>query len=517
MKKLAAGLLLFLLLFVTLGDKEAQAAPDLNKFTGKWSCSITDAALLDLTGLRQQLENLTGSKIPNEQWEIMQGPLIASQTSALNELKKKSFTMDIYDSYNKGIAADVINANGTKSTSKSTTVSGDSLIFQFNQFLMPGASSTNICTTTVVGGALNGRVAIETKISQNGMTLTLKSSLGFVGTMTESYAAPASKEPTEIEIIDASGKDIDVYYGKPGSKASFNYRIYPSDYDLKYIKRLEWYSNDESVATVDQRGLVTFHKNGKTQVVVWINGDYALSDSISIIVDESLATDSQGQTPAQTTPKTSTADNTSPATPVAPATGQNTIPDSGKSTSPAQDSKETDKKNDSGKILDTVQDTASGFADIVSKVSSFIPEPETMSKVPLLDLLVFTYEVDKDQRENKGFGDADKHSEQKAFWGNVVAAGPIGAVPKALDAVLEVSKKFGLDFDFSFEKTFKGTTNFLFDMFGSNSRASIEEIKKRHLKNHYGVIGGFGAWTASAINDISNWGSKTREEIDKLK
>ena len=503
MKKLAAGLLLFLLLFIGAGTTEVYAAPDLNKFTGKWSCKITNANLLDLIGLRQQLEKLSGSKIPNEQWEMMKGPLTSSQASALNELKNKAFTMDIYDSYQTGITADVINSNGTKSTSQSTSVSGDSLVFQFNQFLS-GVSSKNICTTTVVGKTLNGRVAIETKINQSGLALTLKSFLDFTGTMTESYATPEKpKEPTEIEIINARGQTADVYYGTVGSKASFNYRIYPSDYDHGYIKRLEWYVNDAAIATVDQRGLVSLHKTGKTQVVVWINGNYDLSDSITIIVEESSAADKKEQTPAQPAPKTTSGDNNTPGT--------------NKPTTPSQGSNGTDKKKaGSGKVLETVENAASGFADIVSKVSDFMPEPETMSKVPLLDLLVFTYEVDKDNRENQGFGDADKHAEQKAFWGNVVGAGPVGAIPKAIDAVLEVSKKIGWDFDFSFEKTIKGTTNFLFDMFGSNSKVNIEEIKKRHLKNHYGVVGGFGAWTASAINDVANWGRKTKEQIDKM-
>ena len=226
MKKLTAVLLFFLLLFSSIGGKEVYAAPDLNKFTGKWSCKVTNATLLDLNGLRQQLEKLSGSKISNDQWEMMKGPLTSSQASALNELKNTSFTMDIYDSYPSGIKADIINSNNTKSTSQSTSVSGDALVFQFNQFLDSGISSKNICTTSVIGSKLNGRVAIETKISQGGITLALKSSLDFTGTMTESYAPTEELlEPEEIEVINALGQAIDVYYGKVGSNVSFNYRI----------------------------------------------------------------------------------------------------------------------------------------------------------------------------------------------------------------------------------------------------------------------------------------------------
>ncbi|PKM86015.1 MAG: hypothetical protein CVU87_13395 [Firmicutes bacterium HGW-Firmicutes-12] len=513
MKKLVAGLLI-LLVFISMGVKEAYAVSDLDKFTGKWTCKITKASLLDLDGLRQQVEKINGSKIPNEQWEMMRATLTSSQTSAINELQNKSFIMDIYDSYQTGITADIISSDGTKSTSQSTSVSGESLVFHFNQFLLPEASSKSICTTRVVGKNLNGSVAIETNISKSGLILTLKSSLDFVGTMTESYAAPEEpKEPTRIDIINALGESVDTYYGKVGSKASFDYRIYPSDYDLSYIKLLEWYVNDETIATVDQGGLVSFGKIGETQLVVWINGDYDLSDSITIVVEDSSTADEKGQTSSEFSTQTMASDNNTTDTKSA---GDSSNAEVNNSVPSSQDNGNDNKKEDTGKIIETVEKATSNFSDVVSKVSRFVPAPETMAKVPLLDLLVFTYEVDKDNRQNQGFGDPDKHSEQKAFWGNVVAAGPIGAVPKALDAVLEVSKKIGWDFDFSFEKTIKGTTNFLFDMFGSNSKASIEEIKKRHLKNHYGIIGGFGAWTASAINDISNWGRKTKEQIDKL-
>ena len=167
--------------------------------------------------------------------------------------------------------------------------------------------------------------------------------------------------------------------------------------------------------------------------------------------------------------------------------------------------------------MDFVEKPATVIADLFSKASRLLPNPEVLGKIPLIDLLVFGYEVDKDMRENQAFGDAPTFAEQKAFWGNVVGAGPIGAVPKALDAILEVSKQFGWDFDFSFEKTIKGASNFVLDMFGSNSAVDVPAMRERHLKNHYGVLGGFGAWVSSAIYDVSQWGSGVARTMEMTK
>ncbi|BEP29535.1 hypothetical protein [Helicovermis profundi] len=192
----------------------------------------------------------------------------------------------------------------------------------------------------------------------------------------------------------------------------------------------------------------------------------------------------------------------------------------GESTNNGSYSVDTNNSNNSNEndktITDKVEEGTKGFADIISKVSEFLPNPETMGKVPLLDFLVFSYGVDKDSKDNVKLGDSEKFAEKKAFWGNIVGAGPIGMVPKAADLVLELTKKVGFDFDFSFEQTVKGVNNFAFDMFSGDSKANIDEIKDRHKKNYYGVVGGFGVWISSTINDFSNMGSKLNNEIDNM-
>jgi hypothetical protein len=301
-----------------------------------------------------------------------------------------------------------------------------------------------------------------------------------------------------------------------GTDVSFNYLIYPADFDPEQVERVQWYVNDPKIARVDNNGRVTPLALGETRLAVWLNGDYSLTDTIELTVvakSESAASSSLAPTPPDA--QSSSAASPPPAS-SAPAASASDMPGLIIDRSDEKDpSQETDSAVD--KVMNFVEKPATVIADVFSKASRLLPNPETLGKIPLIDLLVFGYEVDRDMRENQAFGDAPTHAEQKAFWGNVVGAGPIGAVPKALDAILEVSKQFGWDFDFSFEKTIKGASNFVFDMFGSNSAVDVPAMRERHLKNHYGVLGGFGAWVSSAIYDVSQWGSGTARMIEETK
>ena len=507
MKKLLSVFILFMLLLGIFPSSPGFAAPDTSLFQGQWACTVTKAELYDLNSLRSQLEKQLGEKISEEQWNLARQTLVESQNSALNEMDGATFTLDIYDTIGQGLKADIIDSSGAKTTSTKTSYSGSNLLFNFNQFL-DNVKSDSLCTLTLTPAGLTGTVHMVTTISESGMSISLKTAVSFKGTLSESYVVPEEKpEPEGLDIL-LNNNILSTLRLKTGDSTSLKYRIYPEDYDRDFVKRVEWYSNDEKIATVNQSGKITAIQEGETQVVVWINGDYNLSSSIDVIVSDSYEAP-EAETPASE-PDSSEAGNP-PASPSEPDAKQDEPSPAVKEPKPEQE-KPTEEKQ----LIDTVQDATTGFADIMGKVGKLLPEPETVSKVPLFDILVFSYEVDKDTRENQGKGDSEEFAKQKSFWGNVLATGPIGTIPKVLDALLEISKKTGLDFDFSFENTIKGTSNFLFDMFGSKSKADIEEIKKRHLENHYGVLGGFGAWVSSAINDVSNWGSKIRKNTEDI-
>jgi hypothetical protein len=175
MKRLIILLLSMQLLFGGVLAVPAAAADNLDRYEGLWQCQVTTATLLDLDDLRQQMEALSGTKITDEQWNLVKGPLTQSHADALAELKDTPFEFEIYEMYGGGIKADVIAQDGTRTTSIDTTSSIDGYSFRFDRFLGSAVGATMSCRVRETDGNLKGNVAGETTVSESGLNLTMGS------------------------------------------------------------------------------------------------------------------------------------------------------------------------------------------------------------------------------------------------------------------------------------------------------------------------------------------------------
>lgn len=515
MKKILSIWLIITIVLVNVVTSVSFAA-DIESYIGKWSCEVKEFTPVDFNDLRSQIENIMGEKIPSDQWIQMQLTLQSAMNSNIKDVKDEKFTLDIYDDYDKGVNVDLINSNGSISNSIGATEQSGGLLFNMNRFINEYVKAdTTMFIKIGASNSITGQTVIVQTISANGLNLKIKSVIDFTGVKTESDLIEEEEiiYIDRIEIVNSTGNIVNSTDVTLGSKIKFEYMIYPSDYTKDEVKKIEWYSNNSEILNVDLGGIVTVFHVGETQLGIWINDDYALSDIITINVIEKEDDKEIEDDKESIESEESGGSNVTDETPKSKTTDENE--NDGKNDNNQIDNKSDGNENDNTKeIVDKVEDVVTGFADIISKSTDFLPSPETMSKVPLLDILVFGYECDKDADENIKLGDSKDYAEKKSFWGNVLGLGPIGMVPKAADLVLELSKKIGFDFDFSFEQTVKGANNFAFDMFSGDSRANIDEMKDRHKKNHYGVVGGFGVWVSSTINDFSNRGTKLKNEMD---
>lgn len=489
MKKLLSKWLIITIVLVN-SLTNISFASDIESYIGKWSCEVTKFIPIDLDDLRIQIESIMASKIPDDQWAQMKLTLQSAMNSNIKDVNSEKFTLDIFDEYNTGINVELVNNNGSISSSTGASEENGGIVFEMDRFINEYVKAdTSMFVQTENGESMIGQTVISQTISSNGMNLKIKSIVDFKGSKIASELIEEEEiiYIDSIEIINEFGNEISSIDLIKNSNTNLKYLIYPLDYTKEEVKKIEWYTNDSSIATINRSGIVTAKADGKTQIVVWINGDYELSDSINIDVSSEDKERLDKEDDSKKDDDSSTSNNV------------------GNKGANEESNKDT---------VDKVEDVVTDFADIISKATDFLPSPETMGKVPLLDIFVFGYEWDKDTKENVEFGDSKDYAEKKSFWGNVLGVGPIGMIPKAADLVLEVSKKIGFDFDFSFEQTVKGANNFAFDMFSGDSRANIDDMKKRHKENHYGVIGGFGVWVSSTINDFSNRGRELNNEIE---
>ena len=271
MKRLMILLLSLQLLFGGALAVPAAAADNFDRYGGVWQCRVTTATLLDMNDLRRQMDVLSGTKITDEQWNLVKGPLTQNHAEALEELKNSPFEFEIYEMYNGGIKADVIATDGTRTTSVETTSSSDGYVFRFDRFLGSAVGATMNCRVRETNGTLKGNVEGETKVSEGGLNLTMRSALQFEGLLKD-----PKKPPSGVEIVDANGNSTESATLEMGKDVTFNYLIYPADFDPAQVTRVQWYVNDPKIAQVDNNGRVTPLTTGETRLAVWLNGDYSL-------------------------------------------------------------------------------------------------------------------------------------------------------------------------------------------------------------------------------------------------
>lgn len=470
----------------------ALAQSDAERFVGVWHCRVSSAKLIDVEDLRRQIETSAGIKLPDAQWNTIKSVLTSTHDEELKELMSTPFSFEI-SGLGSSAKAVVTAADSSRNESVSANYVNGEYTFNFKRFL--GPAQANIVTRVKENiGVLKGSTVGESVIDMDGMKITIRSSIVFDGVMRD-----PKKPPSGVEIVDAKGNSLYSATMAAGSRASFNYIISPADYDPAQIKKVEWYTNDTKVITVDGKGSVTAIAPGKTQLAVWLNNDFALTDTIDITV-----------VPAGTLPEPV------PEEPSLPEEKPSKPPGESGGAKPA-DAKKPDGDERADGLLDKIESAAAETAETFSATYDYLPKPEYLKKVPLVDILLFGYGVDSDRRGFVEMGDSQEFANQKAFWGNVMGLGPIGAVPKTMDLVLFAVKKAGLDFEFSFEQTVKGLSNYFFDEFSSQSHVDTQTMRRRNKENHYGFLGGFGAWLSSTISDVASWGKGVSRAIDSDK
>ncbi|MGN1403306.1 MAG: hypothetical protein ACI4XB_03165, partial [Ruminococcus sp.] len=171
-------------------------------------------------------------------------------------------------------------------------------------------------STTETTGTTNTTEETTTTATMTGTTdATTDTSATMSADTTTNTTASGTTETTTVTTptsINVSG--LYIMLGKPDESQLY----VGNSFHLLYAtnaKNLIWKSTDESIATVDENGVLTILDSGTVSVIVIVQEDPIQTDTITIVIPEAAETtnttaDTSGSTNTSTTPTTTTTTGT---------------------------------------------------------------------------------------------------------------------------------------------------------------------------------------------------------------